>query len=277
LRQVHERRGALEIAVVNRHDSSGDDRHLVWRVKLLALSEDAIIVEQPMTLGQAIRVEAGIEMIAFLTVGQNRWMFHTTNIGPLQHPIGPNREVAAMRLTMPTTVERCQRRNYYRMETGELTLPEVDVWPLLDPKSVLVAERANELKYKAIHDPTAQVVEIASNDDEAIMPEVGPKFSATLLNIGGGGVGLRVKPCDAQSLTRHKVFWVRFVLPPLLDTPVCATGKLAHTNVDSTQHTYAGMAFDFSFNPGHQRVVVEQICRYITSQQQAQLDRTSAA
>ena len=182
-----------------------------------------------------------------------------------------------MRLTMPTNVERCQRRNYFRMETGELTLPEVDIWPLLDPKSVLVAERANELKYQAIHDPTASVVEVAPADDEAIMPEVGPKFSGMLLNIGGGGVGLRVNPGDAQSLTRHKVFWLRFTLPPMVSTPVCATGKLAHTNVDSTQHTYAGMAFDFSFNPGHQRVVVEQICQYITSQQQAQLDRTAEA
>ena len=108
------------------------------------------------------------------------------------------------------------------------------------------------------------------------MPEVGPRFTATLLNIGGGGVGLRVRPQDAQALTRNKLFWLRFRRPPELATPLCATGKLAHTTVDSTQHTYAGMAFDFSFNPGHQRFVVEQICRYITAMQRRAKLRQSA-
>ena len=102
----------------------------------------------------------------------------------------------------------------------------------------------------------------AAQSDESIMPEVGPKFAATLLNIGGGGLGMRVKPEDAATLAHHKLFWLRFSLPPGLTTPICATGKLAHTNVDSTQHTYAGLAFDFSFNPVHQSFIVEQICRY---------------
>jgi hypothetical protein len=103
------------------------------------------------------------------------------------------------------------------------------------------------------------------------MPEVGPKFTATLLNIGGGGVGVRVRPEDVQTLTRFKLFWLRFSLPPALATPICATGKLAHTNVDSSQHVYAGMAFDFSFNPVHQKFVIEQIRAAIARQQEAQL------
>jgi hypothetical protein len=37
------------------------------------------------------------------------------------------------------------------------------------------------------------------------------------------------------------------------------------------------MAFDFSFNPQHQRFVVEQICRYINMQQRAQLADRGAA
>ncbi len=154
------------------------------------------------------------------------------------------------------------------METTALNLPEVEVWPLLDPKSVVVAERAIELQIEGdrggARNPGGPG---ALGDAEATMPEVGPKFAATLLNIGGGGVGLRVRPSDAPALTRHKVFWMRFSLPPELSTPICATGKLVHPSVDSTQHTYAGLAFDFSFNPGHQRLVVEQICRYITAMQ----------
>ncbi|MHC4081125.1 MAG: PilZ domain-containing protein [Planctomycetota bacterium] len=254
-------------------ESDGDDgRHLIWRVRLVALNDDEILVEQPTTLGQVIRLEPGIELAAILAVGQNRWMFTTTNLGLTQHGGRDRRASTVMRLAMPQSVERCSRRHYYRMETTALNLPEVEVWPLLDPKSVIVAERANELQFESDRNASPGAgAPVASANPEATMPEVGPKFTATLLNIGGGGVGLRVRPQDAQALGRHKLFWLRFSLPPELATPICATGKLAHTNVDSTQHTYAGLAFDFSFNPGHQRLVVEQICRYITAMQ-AQVD-----
>ncbi len=276
LSQVHERNGALEIAVVrNVRQEESDSLHLVWRVRLIDLTPDEIIVEQPTTLGQVISLEPGVELVAILAVGQNRWMFATQHLGPALRTAGDRRAVPCMRLTMPDSVERCQRRNYYRMETRSLNLPEVDLWPLLDPKSVLVAERANELQLRADEEKSGQGAS-RPGDHDALMPEVGPRFRATLLNIGGGGVGLRVGPEDAQALGRHKLFWLRLSLTPELATPICATGKLAHTSVDSTQHTYAGMAFDFSFNPAHQRFVVEQICRFITIQQRAQLAESRA-
>ena len=271
LQQVQERGGALEIAVLRPdHPSEAAGSHLVWRVRLLDLTDNEIIVEPPITLGQVIRVEPGIKLVAILAVGQNRWMFTTTQLGPIEHTNG-SRKITAMRLTMPKSVERCQRRNHLRMETTALVLPQVEVWPLLDPKSVLPAERANELQFDDDRNGITGNVRCFNADDESIMPEVGPKFTASLLNIGGGGIGLRVRQEDAQSLARHKVFWLRFSMPPELTTPICATGKLAHTNVDSTQHTYAGMAFDFSFNPAHQRIVVDQICHFIEIQQRTQL------
>src|SRR5262249_24763111 len=85
-----------------------------------------------------------------------------------------------------------------------------------------------------------------------------------------GGVGLRVSPEDSQIVARHKLFWMRINLLPALTTPVCATGKLVHSHMESNHDTYAGLAFDFSFNPVHQRFVVDQICRYISIQQKAQ-------
>ena len=54
---------------------------------------------------------------------------------------------------------------------------------------------------------------------------------------------------------------------------ICATGKVIHTHMDSSQHLYAGLAFDFTFNPGHQQFVVEQICRYIALQQRQQMKK----
>jgi len=84
---------------------------------------------------------------------------------------------------------------------------------------------------------------------------------------------LRIAPDHGQVLTRHKLFWLRFALPPELCAPICASAKLAHTHIQSDHYYYAGLAFDFSFNASHQRFVVDQICRYIAVQQRLQLQR----
>ncbi len=274
LQQLAQRQGGLEIAVSRDYAQGEDGRHLVWRVKLLQLTEEAMIVEQPMTLGQTIRLQPGIQMVVILSIGQNRWMFNTVNLGETTYQSDRHTTVAANRLSLPVSVERCQRRNYYRVNTASLNLPEVDVWPLLDAKSVLIAERMNELEFEAAQAGAEIQPSEGANpfDAEALMPDVGPKNPATLLNLGGGGIGLRFHEEDAQILSRHKLFWLRFRLPPELSTPICATAKLIHTHMELSQHTYAGMAFDFSFNPAHQRFVVDQICRYIAVQQQAQFE-----
>jgi hypothetical protein len=262
LEQIHQRNGSIEIAVARVADREGEGSHLVWRVRVLALDNDRIVVEQPTALGASMGFRPGIAFIAIMTVGQNRWMFETRNIDTVEHRGGP-----ALCLEMPTTVQRCQRRQHERALTVGLTLPEVELWPLLDPKSVVLTERANELRLAQ-----GEVIGDHGASDEDLLPEVGPRFAGLLLNVGGGGIGLLVPPEHNQVLTRHKVFWVRIALPPELNVPICASAKLVHTHMQSDHHIYAGMAFDFTFNAAHQRFVVDQIMRYVTMQQRGQLD-----
>jgi c-di-GMP-binding flagellar brake protein YcgR len=277
LRQVYERGGSLEIAVAPDAEVADAPQHLVWRVRLIGLSETEIVVEQPTALGQSITINPGTNLVVVLSIGQNRWMFTTSNLGVVQQVGSDRRFTPALRLAMPESVQRCQRRTHYRVETASLTLPQVELWPLLDAKSVLVAERAYEIQYEidlARQNETGGVIGAGNAevfDHDSVMPEVGPKFAGTLLNLGGGGVGLRVGPQDAQALGRHKLLWMRIFLPPTLATPICATGKVVHTHMESNHDTYAGVAFDFSFNPSHQRFVIDQICRYIALQQRMEL------
>jgi hypothetical protein len=273
LRQVFERNGALEVAIAQNASEPAGSQHLIWRVRLLNLTDHEIVIEQPVALGQPIQIAEGIELVVVLSIGQNRWMFSTKVLGSVALVMGDRKSASALRLKMPETVQRCQRRNHYRVETASLSLPTVELWPLLDPKSVLVAERAYEIQYEVDLNRMNGESSPPVFDYDAVMPEVGPKFSGSLLNLGGGGIGLRVSPHDSQALGRHKVLWVRFTLPPVLHTPVCATGKVVHTHIESNHDTYAGVAFDFSFNPSHQRFVVDQICRYIAHQQRSQLQR----
>lgn len=273
LRQIYERNGSLEIAIARDYEDGDSGQHLIWRVRLLEMSEGEVVVEQPMTLGQYIRIGQGVELVAIIAIGQNRWMFSTTNLGFVEHQLNDRKTVRAMRLVLPARVERCQRRNYYRVETAALRLPKVELWPLLDPKSVVVAERANELQIQSETIPAERLVPGEKAGFEEVMPEVGPCFNASLVNIGGGGVGLNVDGDNANNLSRHKLFWIRIALPPELEHPICVTGKVVHTHMESNQSVYAGISFDFSFNPDHQRFVADQICRYIAVQQRNQLKR----
>ncbi len=271
LHQIFERNGSLEIAIARNYEEDNRGQHLIWRVRLLGLSETEVIVEQPMTLGQLIRINKGVEMVAIIAIGQNRWMFPTTNLGLHEQRLNNAKAVPAMRLVLPSEVERCQRRNYYRVETAALILPKVEIWPLLDPKSVVIAERANELQSEMPATGNQHAGDIYLADD--VMPELGPKFTASLVNIGGGGVGLNVESEQASNLGSHKMYWIRIGLPPELENPIYATCKLVHSHMESNHSIYAGMSFDFSFNPSHQSFVADQICKYIAVQQREQLKR----
>jgi len=120
-------------------DHTGSD--LLWRVRVIRVSDDEIVVEQPSAAGHTISLAQGLELIVVMAVGQNRWMFRTTITGTLA--VGTDSRFGALRLVMPTEVERCQRRNFYRTSTAELTLPGVECWPILSPPSVVAAEIVN--------------------------------------------------------------------------------------------------------------------------------------
>lgn len=258
LRQVYERDGAIEISIPSsRSPGEPGGADLVWRVRITGLSDSEISVEQPTAAGRAIDLQPGVRLVAVLAIGQNRWMFHTRILG-----VVPGRHGRTLRLAMPQQVERCQRRNFYRISTAELNLPAVECWPLLDPMSVVAAEVANRALIMDLlesRSPTGP----SPAEEPPILPEVGPRITARLMNIGGGGAGLIVSQQDAAAADRARLYWLRVNLMPEIPAPIGMTARLVHTHIDSAQNLYAGMAFEWSFNPGHREFVIEQICRYV--------------
>ena len=250
LEELCQKGGSLEVAIT-RDDGRGHD--LVWRLRILDVRDDGIVVENPGALGRALPLHVGTRLVAYIVIGQNRWEFRTAvleSIPPGRHADARN---GASRLSLPERVERCLRR-HARFDVGPLALPPVDVWPLLDPKSAVAAERANELAWAAFLEGKP-----VTTDEEALLPTVGPKLSGHLANMGGGGAGLLVEPAQAGLLSRHRLVWVRLALGDGCPVPIVACAKLVHTHIDSSQRTYAGLSFDFAFNPAHQRTVAAQV------------------
>jgi hypothetical protein len=250
LEELCQKGGSLEVAIT-RDDGRGHD--LVWRLRILDVRDDGIVVENPGALGRALPLHVGTRLVAYIVIGQNRWEFRTAvleSIPPGRHADARN---GASRLSLPERVERCLRR-HARFDVGPLALPPVDVWPLLDPKSAVAAERANELAWAAFLEGKP-----VTTDEEALLPTVGPRLTGHLANMGGGGAGLLIEPAQAGLLSRHRLFWVRLALGDGCPVPIVACAKLVHTHIDSTQRTYAGLSFDFAFNQAHQRTVAAQV------------------
>lgn len=228
----------------------------MWRVRLLHVSDTELLVDHPSAAGQAVQLPKNLELVSVMTVGQNRWIFRTKTLGTA--PLFPGARATGLRLAAPEKVERCYRRDFLRVSTAELRLPQVDCWPLLQPSSVVMAEATNKSR---ILDAARTGTPGPQGAD--ILPEVGPKFSAQLMNLGGGGVGLLVSKEDAAAAGRTKLAWMRIHLQPHVPLPLGITAKLVHTHLDSSQNLYIGAAFEFAFNPSHRDFVVNQIVHYV--------------
>jgi len=240
---------------------------LMWRVRVIGLSETEILVDRPAAMGSIINVGEGTDIVAVISVGQNRWMFHSRLLGQKEGSSPWGGSPAGLRMAMPEKVERCHRRDFLRISTAELTLPTVECWPLLNPATVAAAEAANR---GMIHDLESGrrvgAAALSSNLDSQsiLLPEVGPTFNAHLLNIGGGGVGLVFEPSEVTAAERARYVWLRLNLQPIIPAPLAMTAKLVHKHLDSSHSMIAGAAFEFSFNPAHRDFVVEQIGRFVS-------------
>jgi hypothetical protein len=262
LQQIADRGGGLEFSVSkgNAAPEPNNGPDLVWRVRLVGITDTQLLLEQPVAMGNPIKFEEGMELVAVMSVGQNRWMFHTKVLGEKDPSVfGAQR---GLRVAAPTSVERCSRRDFLRISTAELRLPQVQCWPLLDPASVVAAEVANRAHITDLERAAGHAEQPGS--DSILLPEVGPPFSARLLNIGGGGVGLMISREETAAAERSRLIWMRINLTPHIKAPIAMTARVVHTHLDSGQNLYAGVAFDFAFNPGHREFVVDQVTRYVS-------------
>lgn len=287
LQQIQERNGSLEITLPRYIDGdpSGEPapQNIIWRVRLLSISDNELVVEEPMALGHTFHFETGVELVGIIAIGQNRWMFRTRNLGPTSVTLNGRVKITALRLAMPADVERCQRRNFYRVSTVGVTLAQVECHPVLDAGTVEAAEAASRIQ---IEEAIAREAEaslqpvvagrIGRNiEPPPLMPTVGPMLNASLMNIGGGGVGLLFEPECRASIDTTKLLWLRLNLRPHIPAPLGVAGRIRHTHIDSMQRLYAGVMFEFAGQAAHQKFVVEQLCRYVALVQREQLRRQS--
>ncbi len=260
LQQVLERGGALEVSFA--HDTSEALPDMVWRVRLLGLGEDEMLVEHPCAAGKSVPIPEDCELVGAFVIGQNRWMFRTRVLanakGKTPWPAGMG---GGLRIAMPEKVERCSRREHQRVSMAEVHVPHTDCWHLTEPSSVVSAEAATRAQMTDFEKRG-----VVANDNELsplTMPVVGLRYGARLMNVGSGGVGLLVPKSDSSPAQRAKLIWMRVDLRPVLPMPIGMVGKVVHAHLESTQDLYLGVSFEFAFNVSHRAFVLEQIEKYM--------------
>tara|TARA_R110000737_G_scaffold2923_10_gene9248 strand:- start:7158 stop:8009 length:852 start_codon:yes stop_codon:yes gene_type:complete len=262
LEKIRSRGGGLEFTV-NSSNASTDSKNLVWRVRLIDFDDNTLTLEHPGAMGLSFHIENDTPLIGILSVGQNRWMFHTKAIKSITD--NSTRGVfKKLIVEMPKDVERCMRRNFDRTSTAQVELPTVNAWPLLNQHSAGPIEIANRLMISQLRE---QGTSASAEIDPQMLPEVGPHFEAKLANIGGGGVGLVVDKENGTALDSVHLFWLSVNLTPAVPAPLGMVARMAHTHIDSQQNTYAGLAFDFSQSADHKSFVVGEIDRFIRDSQ----------
>lgn len=276
LQDVYQKNGAIEITfpqnAANANSAGSENSSLIWRVRVMGLTDAELVIEEPSALGHPIRFQEGVQLVGIIAIGQNRWMFKTVNLGETSITAAGGRSLRGYRLRMPDTVERCQRRNFYRISTVGITLPNVEVYPLIDAESAVIAETSNRCQILDLIDSDAGLG--PPKPAAQVMPEVGPMTSATLVNIGGGGVGLLFDQETAPRLDSNTMYWLRINLQPQVPAPLAASARLKHTHIDSAHRVYAGMSFEFGHSPKHEKFVVDQLLRYVAHVQREQLKRS---
>ncbi|MCE9619295.1 MAG: flagellar brake protein [Planctomycetes bacterium] len=253
LQQVLDRQRMLELAV-EREPGADEGVDIIWRSQMLALHDNMIEVESPSAIGRTIKLREGVKLNAAFVVGQNRFAFRTSILPKPPH--FPHS--LSLFLAQPESIERCHRK-HDRFDLQGLQLPKATLWTLTDPRSVSLAERANELAFEAV----SRGENAVPDADHSMMPELGAPIEGTLMNVSGGGVGIQFAPSEAAAISRNRSFWIRIAMGKANPVPIVCRGKLLHTHIDSMQNTYAGIVFDFSFNPAHQKTVAAQIALYV--------------
>lgn len=279
LDQILQRQGGIELTLPVEHAGLGQQpgasgKNLLWRCRLLRLSDTELVIERPCALGQTIDLADGIELICVMAIGQNRWTFRTRTLGHVSLGSG-GRPIMGLRLIMPSEVERCRRREHDRYSTGDLSMPPVQGWPVLEPASVVAAEVACQAQINEAR----RAIEMGRGIEPqgVVLPEVGPMFTAQVVNVGGGGAGIVLPASEAGALDRSRVLFLRIDLTPHIPVPLGVTARLVHQHLDSGMNVHAGLCFDFSFNPEHREFVGEQMRRYIAVLQGVQTGRARKA
>jgi hypothetical protein len=168
-------------------------------------------------MGAKVNLEPGTRLIGVMAVGQNRWMFHTEVKSTADSP-DPQASRVAWSSRCPIASSGAPDVGSSGSRPSNSNWPNARCWPLIDPASAVAAEVASRTHVLELIDIGQDVDE---GGDEVLDRAAGRPgsmsasgFRATVQNIGGGGLGLKVPREDRSAVESSKLYWTRLDLRP---------------------------------------------------------------
>lgn len=275
LHRIAERQGPIEITLDHSggaHEGDPTSRNLIWRVRIVEVTKDSLVVEQPVAVGAPIALREGLPIVGIMSVGQNRWMFHTQILEACR---GGRSMSPAYRLAMPSKVERCQRRNFYRISTAALSLPPVEMGLILDLDEARLVEEACRAEINRMID--SGIAGKVGAHTAPMAPPLGDQCTAHMVNLGGGGVGLAITRDDAHLADTSKHLWLSIDLSPEVPAQLGVIARVRHTHAEPGGPVYAGLSFDFASDGRHEKFVASLLTRFVAEVQREMIADASDA
>jgi hypothetical protein len=275
LQHIAQRNGAIEIATlpgsdchcarVIQHDSDSFSAptHASWRVRVLSVADDVIVVERPWSVNTTLHFETGQQMTALIIEGSDRWWFATEILEQTRFSLNASKQVIALKLRWPSSVHSAQRRDYFRMDVSSFDLPLITVAPITDTSSCIPAEIACAAQLRKQSPEPARLLP---------MPLLGEVFRGHLIDISGGGIGITLPKIAQPILQTLPLLWVNIPLPGHL-TPLVTVVRPTYWRIECAKNLRAGMAFSFLHNPPYEKFITEQMCHLTAHFQRLGLQR----
>ena len=244
------RNGAVEVGAV-----PGDEQDLappVYRTRLLSLAEDgSLLIERLRGAGVSRQFSKGAWVNVIAGELSQLWKGRCRVIGLENHRLNASTFVRALRLSPALEICSGQRRQFFRVGTAAGRMQPV----MLMPEAACDGPDADGPRY-----PTDAVA-----------------FATQLLNISGGGLGVRLARSDNRSqwLRPGQQFRCLFHLPTV-NWRIEVEGRLTRVEEMAHRGTYLALRFEFG-DELHQRRVEDRIVRYCTGLQQTQIRRQRRA
>jgi c-di-GMP-binding flagellar brake protein YcgR len=238
---------------------------LSWRVRLLKLDGQSVIIERPTSAHQPVVIKPGDAVTGTMLEGSTRWSLSMVVIEQLPFKLNGAQSIVALRLSWPKQVTNAQRREFFRVDTAGAIIPPLTIWKLADPASCVEFERYNELVHK--------MRGRSENIPKPHFPQIADPFSARLIDLSGGGLCVSVARTLKTTLDEKPMLWLQLTLPEAVE-PYYAAARIAHTHIESALVMQLGLSFSFEHNPPHKRFMVDEMCRFANKLQRLQLQRT---
>jgi hypothetical protein len=230
-----------------------------WRVRMLSLERDALIVERPRIAGAPVSIAPGTMVEGVITDGSRRWSFISRVIDQVRQSLNGEQVVAGVRLSIPTRVQESQRRDYYRVSVAGIDLPPVKMSVLHDSDAVLAYQKYNRLIHRLAGRTSGMKVVVPA------LPATGEAMTATAIDVSGGGLCLAAESSAEAMLVALPQLWVEFNVPGAFG-PIFSSARPAHWHHDG-RRLVVGLCFNFDRDRDHADFIGDIVCRFAAEQQ----------